>query len=62
MEQRQLGKQGLPVSAIGLGCMGMSEIYGPTDEKESIAAIHQALELDVNFLAATISKVKSQKW
>jgi len=62
MEQRQLGRQGLPASAIGLGCVGMSEIYGPTDEKESIATIHQALELDVNFLAATISKVKSQKW
>lgn len=50
MQQRQLGRQGLIVSTLGLGCMGMSEFYGPTDEKESIATIHRALELGVNFL------------
>src|SRR2546423_3498283 len=50
MEQRRLGKQGLVVSALGLGCMGMSEFYGPADEAESIATIHRALELGVSFL------------
>ncbi len=45
MEQRTLGRQGLVVSALGLGCMGMSEFYGPGDETESIATIHRALEL-----------------
>ncbi|ABS27086.1 aldo/keto reductase [Anaeromyxobacter sp. Fw109-5] len=50
MEQRKLGQQGLTVSAVGLGCMGMSEFYGPADEAESIATIHRALELGVTFL------------
>src|SRR5258707_3165684 len=50
MEKRTLGSQGLVVSAIGLGCMGMSEFYGTPDEGESIATIHRALELGVNFL------------
>ena len=50
MEQRSLGSQGLVVSAMGLGCMGMSEFYGPGDEAESIATIHRALELGVSFL------------
>jgi aryl-alcohol dehydrogenase-like predicted oxidoreductase len=48
LEQRQLG--GLTVSALGLGCMGMSEFYGPTDEAESIRTIHRAYELGVTFL------------
>src|SRR5881275_3324567 len=50
MHQRKLGNQGLTVSALGLGCMGMSEFYGETDEDESIATIQRALELGVNFL------------
>lgn len=50
MQQRQLGSQKLVVSALGLGCMGMSEFYGPRDEQESIATIHRALDLGVSFL------------
>ena len=50
MEQRKLGSQGLSVSAMGLGCMGMSEFYGATDERESIGTIHRAIELGVTFL------------
>ncbi len=50
MRERRLGSQGLVVSAMGLGCMGMSEFYGPHDDAESIATIHRALELGVNFL------------
>jgi aryl-alcohol dehydrogenase-like predicted oxidoreductase len=50
MEQRRLGTQGLQVSAVGLGCMGMSEFYGAADEQESIATIHRAVEMGVSFL------------
>ena len=50
MKMRELGKSGLKVSALGLGCMGMSEFYGPGDEAEAIATIRRALELGVNFL------------
>ena len=47
---RRLGSQGLQTSALGLGCMGMSEFYGPSNEKESIVTIHRALELGINML------------
>jgi len=50
MEQRKLGVQGLVVSAMGLGCMGMSEFYGHADEQQSVSTIHRSLELGVNFL------------
>src|SRR5437899_9153563 len=50
MQQRKLGTQGLTVSALGLGCMGMSEFYGSRDDAESIATIHRALELGVTLL------------
>lgn len=50
METRTLGTQGLKVSELDLGCMGMSWAYGNSDEKESIAVIHRAIELGVTFL------------
>ena len=50
MQRRELGRSGLFVSALGLGCMGMSDFYGAGDEAESIATIHRAIELGVTFL------------
>jgi aryl-alcohol dehydrogenase-like predicted oxidoreductase len=50
VKTRRLGSHGLEVSALGLGCMGMSEFYGPSNEKESTAAIHRALELGITML------------
>jgi aryl-alcohol dehydrogenase-like predicted oxidoreductase len=50
MEERQLGRSRPFVSALGLGCMGMSDFYGDGDEGESIATIHRAIELGVTFM------------
>ncbi|HEV8317000.1 MAG TPA: aldo/keto reductase [Vicinamibacterales bacterium] len=50
LHQRRLGTQGLTVSALGLGCMGMSDFYGGRDEQESIATIHRSIELGMTFL------------
>src|ERR671933_1153887 len=50
MDTRILGSQGLEISELGLGCMGMSEFYGTSDQDESIATIHRALELGITFL------------
>ncbi|MEI8714402.1 aldo/keto reductase [Mesorhizobium sp. ISC11] len=50
LKTRKLGSQGLQVSAIGLGCMGMSQSYGPADEAESIATLHRAIDLGCTFL------------
>jgi aryl-alcohol dehydrogenase-like predicted oxidoreductase len=47
--KRKLGRQGLEVSALGLGCMGMSQSYGVPDDAESIATIHRAIDLGVTF-------------
>ncbi|MDE2572992.1 MAG: aldo/keto reductase [bacterium] len=50
MKQRPLGRQGLTVSELGLGCMGMSEFYGRADERESLATIQRAIELGITFI------------
>ena len=50
MEYRELGKNGIKVSALGLGCMGMSFAYGPTNDEESLQVLHRYLELEGNFL------------
>lgn len=49
MDHRSLGRSGLSVSAIGLGCMGMSEFYGPSDDEQSLATLSAALDLGINF-------------
>src|ERR1700730_17831263 len=50
LSKRKLGSQGLKVSALGLGCMGMSQSYGVPDDAESVATIHRALDLGLDFL------------
>jgi aryl-alcohol dehydrogenase-like predicted oxidoreductase len=50
LPRRRLGNQGLEVSAIGLGCMGMSDFYGPADDRVSLEVIHRAVDIGVNFL------------
>ena len=55
MEQRRLGREGPLVSAVGLGCMGLSQGYGATDDEQSVATVHRALDLGVTLLDTAIS-------
>src|SRR6201997_3966903 len=55
MERHRFGGSDLTVSAIGLGCYGMSGVYGPADDAESLATIRRALELGINFLDTSAS-------
>src|ERR1700694_3393229 len=48
--RRKLGRQGLEVSAVGLGCMGMSDFYGPSDEATNLSVLNAALDIGINFL------------
>ena len=58
MIYKKLGNSDLEISAIGLGCMGMSEFYGSGDDTESIKVIHKAVELGINFLDTADMRVK----
>ena len=55
MKQRTLGRQGLTVSALGFGCMGLSQGYGPADDDESVRAIHRALDEGIAMLDTAMS-------
>ena len=63
LARRKLGRQGLEVSALGLGCMGMSQSYGPGDDRESVATIHRAIDLGVTFFdtAETYGPFKNEE-
>ena len=64
MEYRRLGKSSLVVSAMGLGCMGMSQSYGTPDDTESIATVHHALDQGLTFLdtADFTAWVQTKNW
>ena len=57
MQRRRLGKTGLEVSALGLGCMAMTSLYGPVDEAEAIATVREALDAGADFLKTSSGKV-----
>ena len=64
MKRRPLGRSGRDVSAIGLGCMGMSEFYGPTDDAQSLDTLSAALDLGVDFLdtATSMAAAATKSW